>query len=166
MKRTVAAIALAASTALPPAAFAQDRTPTEVRNVETVLRLFNEGWGANEGWRDVWRNTMTTDFRSVFHAQPPIEGIEDAIEFNTVLFDGFPELAVSIEDVIAEGERVIVRGRLTGTQDGSFLGVPASGIAVDVPDVTMFVLADGKVAEMRYFTDLLAVMIAIGAVPE
>ena len=166
MRLAIAAAALAASIAFSPVAFAQDRTASETRNVESVLRLFDEGWGANDGWRDVWRNTMTADFRSIFHAQPPVEGIEAAIEFNAALFNGFPELTVTIEDVIAEGDRVVVRGRLTGTHDGPFLGVPPSGNAVDVPDVTMFALADGKVTEMRYFTDLLAVMTAIGAVPE
>ncbi|MEM7487780.1 MAG: ester cyclase [Pseudomonadota bacterium] len=150
----------------PNTGLAHDRTPSEVRNVETVLRLFDEGWGANEGWRDVWRRTMTADFRSIFHSEQPVVGIENAIEFNAALFGGFPKLVVSVEDVITEGDRVIVRGRLTGTQDGPFLGVPPSGNAVDVPDVTMFTLADGKVTEMRYFTDLLVIMTAIGAVPE
>ena len=56
-----------------------------------------------------------------------------------------------------------MRARLAGSQDGVFLGVPPSGNAVDVPDITLFRFADGKVIEQHYFTDLLAVMSAIGA---
>ena len=55
----------------------------------------------------------------------------------------FPTLDMEIVDIVAEGDEVVVRGRLRGTHDGPFLGVPATGNAVDVPDVTMFTLADG-----------------------
>ncbi|WP_300056663.1 ester cyclase [uncultured Roseobacter sp.] len=161
---TAAAAVLAMATAASDAN-AQDRTPVETQNVETVLRLFEDGWGARDGWRDIWRGTMAPEVRSFFHSQPAVEGIEEAIAFNAGLFDGFPELAVSVEDVMAEGDSVVVRARLTGTQDGPFLGAPPSGQPVDVPDVTLFTLANGKVVEMRYFTDLLAVMTAIGAGP-
>lgn len=144
----------------------QDRTPVETQNVETVMALFSEGWGAREGWREVWRATMAPEFRSIFHSHQAVEGIEDAIAFNAGLFEGFPTLAVAVEDVVVEGNRVVVRSRLAGTHDGPFLGVPPSGHTVNVPDVTLFTLADHKVIEMRYFTDLLAVMTAIGALPD
>lgn len=150
--------------AVPPAA-PQYRTVAEERNVETVMQLFKDGWGARRGWEEVWRSNMSPDFRSFFHAFPPTEGVEAAIAFNRDLFVGFPNLQMDVQDVVAEENSVVVRGRLTGQHDGSFLGVPATGASVDVPDVTLFRLTDSKVIEMRYFTDLLAVMTAIGAVP-
>lgn len=142
------------------------RNSAETRNVETVLRLFNEGWGAHAGWQDVWRDVMSPDLRSVFHSHPPIEGREEAIAFNAGLFEGFTELSVTVKEVIAEGDKVVVLGRLVGTHDGPFLGVLPTGKAVDVPDMTLFTLSQGRVVEMRYFTDLLAVMTTIGAVAE
>lgn len=162
---TIAVIALTTSLAAMQPSVAHDRTAIERRNVETVTRLLLDGWGAREGWQSVWRETMVSDVQSFFHAQPPSESIDDAIAFNAGLFEGFPSLDLEIVGIVAEGDEVIVRGRLRGTQDGPFLGVPATGNAVDVPDVTMFTLADGRVTEMRYFTDLLAVMSAIGAIP-
>lgn len=143
---------------------AGDRTPTEEANVATVLRLLGDGWGANAGWEDVWRANVAPNVRTFFHSHPPMDGLDAAIAFNRELFDGFPTLNMDVEKVTAEGDTVIVRGHLTGAQDGPFLGAPASGAALDVPDVTMFRLADGKIVESRYFTDLLAVMTAIGAV--
>ena len=145
------------------AAVAEDRTPSEIRNVDTVVRLFTEGWGATPGWEEVWRETMAADFRFFFHSHPPREGLEEGLAFNRALFDGFPDLAVEIEEIVAEDDVVVVRARLAGSQDGVFLGVPPSGNAVDVPDITLFRFADGKVVEQHYFTDLLAVMSAIGA---
>ncbi|WP_298969229.1 ester cyclase [uncultured Roseobacter sp.] len=168
MKKTLTttAAALTITSAAASNANSQDRTSVEAQNVETVMTLFNEGWGACEGWRDVWRATMAPEFRSIFHSHQAVEGIEDSIAFNTGLFEGFPTLAVAVEDVVAEGNTVVVRARLTGTHDGPFLGVPPSGQTVNVPDVTLFKLADQKVVEMRYFTDLVAVMTAIGALPD
>ncbi|WP_299971039.1 ester cyclase [uncultured Roseobacter sp.] len=140
------------------------RTPKEQANVTTVLKMFDDGWGANAGWEDVWRANAAPNVRTYFHSHPPMEGLEAAIEFNAELFKGFPRLEMTVENTIAKEDAVIVRGRLVGSQDGPFLGAPASGAAVDVPDVTLFRLEDGKIVESRYFTDLLAVMIAIGAV--
>ncbi|MFO6466174.1 ester cyclase [Jannaschia sp. KMU-145] len=164
----VAALAtslFAALVAGPAPAVAQDRTATEDRNVAIVERLFDDGWGARPGWEAVWRAHLAPDVRTFFHAFPPTDGRAPAIAFNRDLFAGFPDLHMSIEDVVAEGDTVIVRGRLTGRHDGPFLGIPASGASVDVPDVTLFRLRDEKVIESRYFTDLLAVMTAIGAIP-
>ena len=141
-----------------------ERSETEQKNVETVLSLLTQGWGANEGWQAEWRTRMVRNVKSYFHSRPPVEGIENAIAFNAALFEGFPTLASEIISVVAEGPDVIVQGRLRGTHDGPFLDVPATGAAVDVPDVTLFKCEDGRVTDMRYFTDLLAVMSAIGAV--
>ncbi|MEM9638536.1 MAG: ester cyclase [Pseudomonadota bacterium] len=143
---------------------AAGRSRAEADNVETVLRLFDQGWGASPGWEEEWRAALVPDVRTYFHAFPPTEGLEPAIAFNRDLFTGFPDLKVEVQEVTAEGDTVVVRGRLTGRHTGSFLGVPASGALVDVPDVTLFRLRDGKVVESRYFTDLLSVMTTIGAV--
>lgn len=157
-------LAAGMAAASPGNALAEGRAATEAANVKTVLRMFAEGWGANEGWETVWRENLSPGFLSYFHSRPPIEGIEPAIAFNRELFVGFPELRMTVEDVVAEGDNVIVRGRLSGSNDGPFLGAPPSGADVLVPDVTIFRLEGGKIVEMRYFTDLLAVMTTIGAV--
>lgn len=162
---TVVLAAALATVTTTTAVSAQDRTITEQANVETVAHLFKEGWGAHPGWEEVWRTNLSPNVRSFFHAFPPNEGIEAAITFNRDLFAGFPDLKMAVEAVVAEGDTVIVRGHLVGQHHGTFLGIPATGAAVDVPDVTLFRLQDGKVVESRYFTDLLAVMRAIGAIP-
>ncbi len=140
------------------------RTPKEQANVATALTMFGDGWGANAGWEDVWRAHVAPNVKTYFHSHPPMEGLDAAIEFNAGLFAGFPKLRMTVENTIAEEDTVIVRGRLRGSQDGPFLGAPASGAVVDVPDVTLFRLEDSKIVESRYFTDLLAVMTAIGAI--
>ena len=145
--------------------FAADRTPLEQRNVDVVLEMFGPGWGANDNWEDVWRKHAAPNFVSYFHAFPPTEGVEAAIAFNRDLFVGFPDLVARVVEVTAEGDSVVIRGNLQGKHTGAFLGVPASDAEIDVPDVTLFRLEDGKITEMRYFTDLLTTMTAMGAIP-
>ena len=145
--------------------FAADRTAEEQRNVDIALEMFGPGWGANENWENVWRKNTAPEFVSYFHAFPPTEGVEAAIEFNRDLFVGFPDLVARVDDVTAEGDSVVVRGNLQGKHTGAFLGVPASDAEIDVPDVTLFKLENGKIVEMRYFTDLLTTMTAMGAIP-
>jgi predicted ester cyclase len=157
---------LVAGLSVATSAAAQTRTKIEETNVETVMQFYGDGWGARPGWEEVWRANMSPDVRMFFHAFPPTEGIETAITFNRDLFGGFPDLQVKVEEVIAEGDMVVVRGRLTGQHEGTFLGIPATGAKVDVPDVTMYRFDGGKVVESRYFTDLMAVMTAIGAIPK
>ena len=158
-------VAIAVISQLSFAANAHNRSEMEEANVAMVTQLFNEGWGANPGWEEVWRAHFSPDIQMYFHAHPVIEGLDAAIAFNQELFAGFPTLHVDVEQVIAEGDTVVIRSRLRGSHDGVFLGAPASGAEVDVPDVTVFRMQNSKIVEHRYFTDLLAVMTAIGAVP-
>ena len=155
---------MAASTSGGPV-YAADRTANEKQNVDVVLEMFGPGWGANKGWEDVWRKNTAPNFVSYFHAFPPTEGVEAAIEFNRDLFVGFPDLVARVDHVTAEGDSVVIRGNLQGRHTGAFLGVPGSDAEINVPDVTLFRLKDGQIVEMRYFTDLLTTMTAMGAIP-
>lgn len=148
----------------PGQSLAGSRTQIEQRNVDIALRLFTQGWGANQGWKEVWREVVSPSVHYCFHGQTPIENLEQAIAFNAELFAGFPTLDVTVERVVAEDDAVVVQAHLKGGHTGPFLGIPASGASVSVPDVTLFRLAGGKVTEMRYFTDLLTVMRTIGAI--
>jgi steroid delta-isomerase-like uncharacterized protein len=141
----------------------QGRSPNEAQNVKTALMMFAEGWGATPGWQDVWRAHAADNLISFFNCNPePHKDLEQFLTFQEELFGGFPKLRTYVTDVTAEAGTVIVQSMLDGTHDGEFLGVPPSGARVQVPDVTVFRLNNGKIVEVRYFTDLLAVMTMIG----
>jgi predicted ester cyclase len=59
----------------------------------------------------------------------------------------FPDAEVTLEDIFAEGDRVVYRLTIRGTHTGDFLGVPASGRAVAVSFVAIVRIADGKLVE-------------------
>lgn len=144
---------------------AEERSLEEMQNAQATQQFFDAGWGANDGWHDYWRLAVAENATSHFHAFLPISGVENMIDFNAELFAGFPALKMSIQKMVVEGDTAVVMGHLNGTHDGPFLGVPSSGSDVSVPDVTILKFHNGQIVEMRYFTDLMAVMNSIGALP-
>jgi predicted ester cyclase len=69
----------------------------------------------------------------------------------------FPDLHVEVLDLIAGDDRVVVRARMTGTHEGSFVGIPASGRTVEheFADVARF-NDHGQLVEIWNYADSLA----------
>jgi hypothetical protein len=59
-------------------------------------------------------------------------------------FEAFPDLHVSIDELIAEGDRVFCRSTMTGTHDGEYKGIPATGRHISAESAEVFRIADGK----------------------
>lgn len=79
----------------------------------------------------------------------------------------FPDLHLAVEDVVADGAKVVARVRYTGTQHGEFQGMPPTGKAVDVQLIDIFAFADdGRVLEHWGVLDLMTMMQQLGVVPE
>lgn len=82
-----------------------------------------------------------------------------------MLVAAFPDRQVTIDDVVAEGDRVVVRTTLNGTHQGEMQGIPATGNAVTQPSITIFRLTNGKIAEGWYASDHLSMMQQLGVIP-
>jgi steroid delta-isomerase-like uncharacterized protein len=78
---------------------------------------------------------------------------------------GIPDLRVTIEELVAEGDKVGVRRTYEGTHQGELLGVPPTGNHVQIGGISIFRLAGGKIAESWEQVDLLALMRQLGALP-
>lgn len=61
--------------------------------------------------------------------------------------EAFPDLHTTLEEVLVDGDRVVVRGTDRGTHRGAFMGVPASGHEVTTTWIEIFRMEDGKAAE-------------------
>jgi len=78
----------------------------------------------------------------------------------------FPDLRMDVEDVVADGSKVVARVRYSGTQRGEFQGMPASGRSADEQLIDIFRFGDdGRVAEHWGVIDLLTMMQQLGFVP-
>jgi steroid delta-isomerase-like uncharacterized protein len=77
----------------------------------------------------------------------------------------FPDIHYTIDDVLADGDRVAIRWHWTGTHKAQFRVIPATGKSVTNPGLAIFKLADGKVVSAALETDRLGFLEQIGAVP-
>lgn len=76
-----------------------------------------------------------------------IQGVEAFKQALSLYFTAFPDLRITIEDMIAEGDRVVVRFTYRGTHTGDFMGIPPTGKQVAVPEIGIMRVVNGKVRE-------------------
>lgn len=81
------------------------------------------------------------------------------------LHRAFPDLHVMIEDLIAEGDKVVARNTVTGTHQGEYMGLPPTGESITYSEIFIFRFADGLVAETWGVVDVLSQLRQLGAVP-
>ena len=92
-----------------------------------------------------------------FHGAGIVPGLA-AEQWVAMLAGAYPDQHVTIDDVIAEGDRVVVRSTLNGTHQGEMQGIPATGNPVSQPSITIFRLAKGKIVEGWFAADNLSMM--------
>jgi len=82
-----------------------------------------------------------------------------------LLLGAFDPLRFTVEDVIAEGDTVVVRWTNAGTHTGSFLGIPATNKPFSIAGIDVHVVRGGRMAEHRHVVDMLAQLQQLGLVP-
>lgn len=90
-------------------------------------------------------------------------GPEDVKQIVTTVRTGFPNVHFTIEDVFAEGDRVVGRWTFGGTHQGDFMGIPPSGKQVSVMGIAIYRIVDEKIAEAWVAWDALGLMQQIRA---
>ncbi len=80
-------------------------------------------------------------------------------------FSAFPDLHLSIEDLIAEGDKVVWRFNSTGHQNGPFMGMPPSGRTGNITGIVIFRLENSRIAEAWLNIDVLGLLQQTGVIP-
>ena len=113
------------------------------------------------------RNTAAEIFDSEWIAHSPQGDMsyEDFIQYNAVFLYSFPDFTCTIEDQIAEGDKVVTRLTMRGTHLGPYRGMPATGKKVEVAGVSIGRFARGKAIEGWLITDSLTLMQQLGLIP-
>ncbi|OIJ92370.1 ester cyclase [Streptomyces colonosanans] len=103
----------------------------------------------------------------LFHAPVPMAetGAQALKQVWTVLLRAFPDLHVAAEDMIAEGDKVVVRNLVTGTHQGEYRGLPPTGASVTYGEIFIFRFTGGRVAEIRGVVDVFSQMRQLGMIP-
>jgi predicted ester cyclase len=161
---TVLAVTLLLGFSVP--AIAVTPKPLAEQNRAIALEFATAGWGTKPNWEKTWDKVVSPKFVQHFNSMAqPIVGLAANKEFNKSLFQGFPDIQQNIEDVLTQGDTVVYRTTIQGTNTGEFLGAPATGKPVKVNDFTMLRLEKGQIVEMWYETNLLEVMQQLGVIP-
>ena len=99
------------------------------------------------------------------NASMTIQGYPAYKQFITMYFTAFPDLHITIEDMIAEGDTVVVRTTFHGTHKGDLMGIPPTGKQATTTGISIFSVANGKAVEQWANYDDLGLMQQLGVIP-
>ena len=92
----------------------------------------------------------------------PFEGF---VQYQISRLTAFPDFSCTIEDIIAEGQKVMVRFIVRGTHLGMFRGIPATGKKIEMGGISIERCAGGKIVEGWHYSDTLGMMQQLGMIP-
>ena len=112
---------------------------------------------------ELWNHTGDLDAAEELFAAGQAEAAkQEAADFRR----GFPDVTSTIEDLIAEEDKVVARWRSRATHRGNYMGIAPSGKEVEFTGISFYRIEGGKIAESWNSEDQLGLMRQIGAIPE
>ncbi len=127
-----------------------------------VVRRWIEGF--NDGDAQAEADARTADYVAHFPGAPPLDSV-GWIQATGVFVEALPDLRLTVEDIMADGDRVAARVTFRGTHKGSFQGIPPTDRQVTFTSIEMNRMVDGKVAEHWVELDMHGLLQQLGAQP-
>ena len=135
-------------------------------NKETLRRLHD---AINTGDAEHISNTIdeVVEPDVLIRTPLPVEatGAQALKEVFARLHRAFPDLHITVEDLIAEGDKVVSRNSVTGTHRGEYLGRPPTGKSITYNEIFIFRFVNARVAETWGVVDVLSQLRQLGVVP-
>jgi predicted ester cyclase len=126
---------------------------------KAIVRRFIEAY--NKHNLDLFDDLVAPDFVDHAHQQ---QGLESLKKIFNIAFIGMPDLHETIEDIIAEGDKVWVRLTYTGTHTGEWFGLAPTGKKVTAMMFAIYRIVNGKLVEGWFLTDDLAFSKQLGII--
>lgn len=139
----------------------------ETRNNKATFRRFCDTM--NTGDAELITQTIDelVEPDAVIRTPLPVEG-NGAKKLKAVfasLHRVYPDLQIAVEDLIAEGDKVVGRNSVTGTHRGEFMGLAPTGKSITYDEIFVFRFANGRIVETWGVVDVFAQMRQLGVVP-
>jgi steroid delta-isomerase-like uncharacterized protein len=133
-------------------------------NKATVRRFVDEV--QSEGNIDAIDELCSPEF--VNHSAPPgVPSNCEGVKLVTAMFrQAFPDSYFTVEEMVAEGDKVATRKTFHGTHQGEFMGIPPTGQQVSIGLIDIVRIADGQVVEHWSMGDNLGMMQQLGVIPQ
>ncbi len=132
-------------------------------NKAIARRWFEEG--INRHNLAIMDELFAPDFTEHMPIGPGAQSLEEAKQFVAGTSAGMPDMRATVEEMVAEGDKVVVRYTVTGTQTGDFMGIPATGKPIKMTAIDILRFKDGKIAEHWLEGDQLGMMQQLGVIP-
>lgn len=132
-------------------AFAQSPAPTTAQRA--LIDLHYSAYGVAGEAAKIFAQTTTADFQSCGANGSECQGREPLAGQLGGIKKGLPDMKWEVLEVIAAGDRIIVRGQGSGTPAGPFFGVPHTGRSFKVMSIDIHTLRDGKIAYTHHLED-------------
>ncbi len=132
----------------------------ERQNKELVKGFLEE---LNKGNVEIWKELCAPEFAFYYPSETtePLS-LEQTYESFKMAFKGFPDINWNTHELIAKGDKVIARFTVTGTHEGEYQGIPATGNKINISVIAIFQFKDGKCIETREEEDALGFMQQLG----
>ena len=129
-------------------------------NKQLVREYFRAFLQRDEAW---WRAHIAPSFVRHDPGLPfEVRGPEGVKQLAEALLPGIPDMELPIEDLVAEGEKVLARLRVRGTHKGELMGIPATSKRIDIAVLDLFQVRDGKLTEHWALLDNLGMLRQLG----
>ncbi|MFC5449422.1 ester cyclase [Paenibacillus aestuarii] len=119
----------------------------EQRNVETVHEFIEAFWNENE--LESTERYLSDDYQELAYQSK--EGLK---KFALTILEAFPDKHYTIESIIGQEDKVLVRMTVKGTHQGMFFGTAPTGRTMDVTLYRQYRVVDGKITEHRGWIDM------------
>jgi steroid delta-isomerase-like uncharacterized protein len=130
---------------------------------EALVRRFFEEF-CNERRAEVADEIIASDYVSHGPQAPPAEGPE-GVKARVGVYQESVHGHWRVDELLCTGDRVVARWTGTGTHRGELMGIPPTGKSIEVDAISVFRIADGKIAEEWTVWDALGLLQQVGAVP-
>ena len=130
----------------------------------TVIRLLD---AINTGDAELVSQTIDEVFEPDVKQHSPFEatGTQTLKEMVVArLYRAFPDLHITIEDLIEEGDKVVEKDTVTGTHQGEYNGLPPTGKSVSYSEIFIMRFVNGRIAEIWGVVDLFSQMRQLGMI--
>jgi steroid delta-isomerase-like uncharacterized protein len=132
----------------------------EEQNKALVKGLFD---GLNNKNDEIIGELCAPDYAWYFPSNNPKPlSREEELEFVKLVWAGFPDINWNIEEIVAADDEVLTRFIATGTHQGEFQGIPATGNKIESSGIAIHRIVNGKIVEAREEADLLGMMQQLG----
>lgn len=119
----------------------------EQKNIETVTAFIEAFW--NESDMECTDRFLSDDYQELAY-----ESKEGLKRFAGKILEAFPDKRYTVEEMIAQGDKVLVRMTVKGTHAGTFFGTAPTGNSIDVTLYRQYRVVDGKITEHRGWIDM------------